>query len=150
MFRRFEDAGDEEEVIDPEELGLLEREINGRDIVKPLKTLTRKSIKPRRLFQEEAKAKAAAKKQISHTDEEAETEIEDNLAGPVSLEEEMPSPSRATRSRTRDVSKDGQNGKKRSPFDSWARVKPGSTGSSSGSVPPSRSRKRTAADALDI
>lgn len=132
-------------MIDPEELGLLEREVNGRDLVRPLKTLTRKSIKPRRLFQDEPSAQRVPQ-QASQSDEEAETEIEDNHPA-ENDEQELPSPSRATRSRTRDVS-NSAGSKKRSPFDAWPRLKSGAR--SSGSVPASKGRKRTAAEALEV
>ncbi|KAK5936941.1 hypothetical protein PMZ80_010879 [Knufia obscura] len=145
VYRRFDDAGEEEEVIDPEELGLLEREVNGRDLVRPLKTLTRKSIKPRRLFQDEPSAQRVPQ-QASQSDEEAETEIDDNHPA-ENDEQELPSPSRATRSRTRDVS-NSAGSKKRSPFDAWPRLKSGAR--SSGSVPASKGRKRTAAEALEV
>lgn len=147
VYRRFEDAGDEEEVIDPNELGLLERRHGARDIIKPLKTLTRKSIRPRRLFQEE--------KQPSQSDEEADTEIEDSnqAEAAVNEDEEQPSPSRSTRSHAKKVT-NGGSGKKTSPFDSWRRLKSGSgsgsataTGTASSST---RGRKRTAAEALEV
>lgn len=144
VYRRFDDAGEEEEVIDPEELGLLEREANGHEIVRPLKTLTRKSIKPRRLFQDDTSAQALPDHQASQSDEEAETEIEDDQAAE---DLEPPSPSRATRSRTRGVSNSGGS-KKVSPFDAWPRLKSGAR--SGTSVPASKGRKRTAAEALDV
>lgn len=158
MYRRFDDAGDEEEVIDPDELGLLSRSraTNGHEIVKPLKTLTRKSIKPRRLFQDEGSAHPLPNQQGSHSDEEAETEIEDDQPAEVDLEEqrqELTSPSRATRSRARDVSNSGGTSggsKKRSPFDTWPRLKSGARSGGSGSVPASKGRKRTAAEALEV
>ena len=150
VFRRFDDAGDEEEVIDPDELGLLShsysRTANGHEIVRPLKTLTRKSIKPRRLFQDEKSAQYIPTQQASQTDEEAETEIEDDQPAEVE-EQELFSPPHATRSRTRDVSNSAGGGsKKRSPFDTWPRLKSGAR--SGDSVPASKGRKRTAAEAL--
>ena len=73
VFRKFDDE-DEEEEIDAADLGLLRNSgINPSDIP-PLKTLSRKSIKPRRLFQtEQQKLEREAEKE-----EEALTEIEDN------------------------------------------------------------------------
>jgi len=141
VYRRFDDLGDEEEVIDPEELGLLQRERGGKEIAAPLKTLTRKSIKPRRLFQTEEKQQ----QKFHHTDEEAETEIEDNREGSAS-EQELPSPSRATSSKVPGAAS-ASGGKKRSPFDSWPRLKSGDR--SSLSVPASKGRKRTATEALN-
>lgn len=130
-------------MIDPEALGLLERQPDAREIVKPLKTLTRKSIRPKRLFQQE--------QQPSQSDEEAETEIEDNDVGPSGADnaddvedpEEQPSPSRSTRSQTKKIGANGR-GKKESPFDSWPRLKAGSRSSSV------KGRKRTAAEALEV
>lgn len=135
VYKRFDDAGDEEEVIDPEELGLLARRHGTYETLKPLKTLTRKSIRPRRLFQDPT----------NQLDEEAETEIEDNdHTKDEDLEEqEQPSPSRSTRSQTKKVSNSGGS-KKTSPFDSWPRLKSGSRSSST------RGRKRTAAEALEV
>lgn len=137
VYRRFDDAGDEEEVIDPEELGLLARRHGAYETLKPLRTLTRKSIRPRRLFQEE--------KQTREIDEEADTEIEDNnQAQDEDLEEqEQPSPSRSTRSQMKKVSNSGGS-KKTSPFDSWPRLKSGSRSSST------RGRKRNASEALEV
>ena len=133
-------------MIDPEELGLLSRQANGHEIVKPLKTLTRKSIKPRRLFQDERSAEPLP----TQSDEEAETELEDHLLAndhDHEDEDEQSSPFRATRSRTREVSNSGGS-KKASPFDTWPRLKSGTR--TSGSVPASKGRKRTAAEALDV
>lgn len=134
VYRRFDDAGDEEEVIDPEELGLLARRHGAREIIRPLKTLTRKSIQPRRLFQED--------KQPSQTDEEADTEIEDHNQDDEELQEPT-SPSRSTRSQIKKPSQIGGS-KKTSPFDSWPRLKSGSRSSST------RGRKRNAAEALEV
>lgn len=137
VYRRFDDAGDEEEVIDPEELGLLARRHGTYETLKPLKTLTRKSIRPRRLFQEE--------KQASQIEEEAETEIEDHdqFKDDDLEEQEQPSPSRSTRSQMKKVSVSGGS-KKTSPFDSWPRLKSGSRSSST------RGRKRNASEALEV
>ncbi|KAK5072108.1 hypothetical protein LTS08_000796 [Lithohypha guttulata] len=134
VYKRFDDTGDEEEVIDPEELGLLVNETDAAEIIKPLKTLTRKSIRPKRLFQTE--------KQLSQIDEEADTDIEDNQKE-IEPEEEQPSPSRTTRS-----SGAGNKKKRTSPFDSWQRLKPGSR--SAGSDSSTKNRKRTAAEALGL
>lgn len=132
-------------MIDPEELGLLTRREDGAEIVKPLKTLTRKTIKPKRLFQPEP--------ELLQSDEEAETEIEDNHQQALERtdpEEEQPSPSRATRSgATKEVSgsSTGTKRKRGSPFDTWQRLKSGSRASDA--IPATKGRKRTAAEALE-
>ena len=66
---------EEEEVIDAADLGLLEHVPDGAERL-PMTTLTRKSIKPKRLFQtdEQKQAREAEK------EEEAATDIEENTA----------------------------------------------------------------------
>lgn len=130
-------------MIDAEDLGLLGDQPDGTEIVKPLKTLTRKSIKPRRLFQSENKEADAPE-----IDEEADTEVEDEQD--LAEQTDVHSPSKATRSKAAEiVSGEGSVKRKRnSPFDSWARMKPGSR--SVGAATATKSRKRTAAEALDI
>lgn len=153
VYRRFDDAGEEEEVIDPEELGLLEHASDGAEIVKPLRTLTRKSIKPRKLFQA---ATPVRKSRRSQEDEEIETDIDDDNEVEA---KEQPSPTRASRSRTvpgveGDATTVTTGGKRKrgSPFDKWPRMKSGSRSRSTGAgvATASRGRKRTAAEALDV
>lgn len=132
VYRRFDDNGDEEEVIDAEDLGLLGDQPDGTEIVQPLKTLTRKSIKPRRLFQSENK-----KTETPHIDEDADTEVEEEQS-------DIASPSKSKAAEL--VASEGPAKRKRgSPFDSWVRMKPGSR---SVSATKSTGRKRTAAEAL--
>ena len=108
--------------------------------MKPLRTLTRKSIKPRKLFQTQ-----------SQVDEEIETEIdEDDVEA-----QQLASPTRATRSRaviefpTAEIT--GAKRKRGSPFDKWPRLKSGSgSRSASTSGPAPRGRKRNAAEALEV
>ena len=66
VYRKFDDHGDIEEDIDVDELGLLQHVEGGSEIAKPIKSLTRKSIRPKRLFQQDAAG-----------DEEAPTDIEE-------------------------------------------------------------------------
>ena len=141
VYRRFDDSQEEEEVIDDEDLGLLEHLEDGGAKVKPLKTLTRKSIKPTRLFQTEQQKLA---RDLAREDE-AVTDIEDDASPPTSGEH-------VTQHVDKDSSKE-VNGKassngiekpaRASPFDAWRRVKGGSrTGSAS------KGQKRSAAEAM--
>ena len=72
MYRRFDDMDEEEEVIDTTDLGLLDRVPYGASQL-PMKTLTRKSIKPKRLFQTEEQKRARE----AEKEEEAATDVED-------------------------------------------------------------------------
>jgi hypothetical protein len=63
---------EEEEVIDTTDLGLLDRVPDGA-LRLPMKTLTRKSIKPKRLFQTEEQKRARE----AEKEEEAATDVED-------------------------------------------------------------------------
>ena len=101
--------------------------MDARD-VGSLTTLTRKSIKPRRLFQDQLLPPA--------DDHDIDTEVEE-------VEAEIDSPSRTRRTRTRDVTASSS---KVSPFASWRRIKPTSTSRSDDLTP--RGRKRTADEAL--
>lgn len=131
MFRRFDDAGDEEETIDTADLGLLSRSSHQTTQVRGLRTMTRKSIKPQKLFQNELAAKSPAQTQ-QLADEEAETEIEDNDHEHTAGEEEALT--RTPRKKTRPKTIAEQSAKKRtsSPFDSWPRLKSGSASASAG------------------
>lgn len=139
VYRRFNDLGDDEEEIDAEDLGLLEHTANGTTEVKPLKTLSRRSIKPKRLFQTEAQKRAREEEK----EEEAATDIEDHGDGA----EDGPSTSvshssetnlgRGLRSKKHTLpaseqdspeEQSSRHSQKGSPFDSWPRRKPGSRG----------------------
>ena len=158
VYRRFDDAEDEEEEIDPDDLGLLEHTADGSD-VKPLKTLTRKSVKPTRLFQTEEQQKAREVEK----EEEALTDIEDAEAGEGDESAEagqsntkdadlksgrsLRSTTQAahvTSNATRKEAMDSKSSKNGSPFDSWPRVKTGSR--SAGPTP--KGRKRGATEAV--
>jgi hypothetical protein len=129
-------------VIDADDLGLLEHTQNGSE-KKPLKTLTRKSIKPTRLFQtEEQKRMRELEKE-----EEALTDIEDtdDVDGGVDSDhlttnhtDDNVAPAKSSRSlrsankvsvlASEEADRNGtsrHSGKKASPFDSWPRVKTG-------------------------
>lgn len=126
-------------MIDTEDLGLLEHTPNGTTELKPLKTLSRRSIKPKRLFQTDAQKRAREEEKA----EEAATDIEDQDDGA----EDGPSPSvssefaskfgRGLRSKKPIISAAGRDSpeeqearssQKSSPFDSWPRLKPGPRG----------------------
>ena len=121
MYRKFSDVDEEEEVIDTDDLDLLEHTPNGTSSAKPLKTLTRKSVRPRRLFQTEGKVEA---KKVSE-EEEAATDIEDNDQN-VNLPNEVPTTAGPSADQDQTTVKEAKR-KVNSPFDSWKRVKAGTT-----------------------
>ena len=152
-------------MIDTEDLGLLER--NGDlSSVAPLKTLTRKSVKPTRLFQTEEQKRARE----AEKEEEALTDIEGHPSNdathlsspstPTKISESQtpatpPPTGRALRSTAKKETIDAhranvsvgeksrsEKSKKASPFDSWKRVKAGAA------VVPSKGKKR-GSDAVD-
>lgn len=169
MYKRFDDGSEEEETtIDPDDLGLLERTEGAKDAVKLLKPLTRRSIKPTRLFQSEEQKRAREA-------EKAEEEVTDIEEQPSTDAAEPPLPSAQAASNNRrskrtaamksaqTAEEDAQaeangpetdevNGegspvvekvkkpKRSSPFDSWKRLKPGATASP---VAANKGRKRT-------
>ncbi|RMD44696.1 hypothetical protein DV735_g271, partial [Chaetothyriales sp. CBS 134920] len=126
VYRRFNDSFEEEEEIDDLDLGLLEHTEDGAPRTRRLKTLTRKSIKPTRLFQQEVqrRARERAKEEEAPTDideagddeaDEAEDEAEDAEASPTNRRRSVASLD--TKSKV-------------SPFDAWPRVKPGTRSAS--------------------
>ncbi|KIW10469.1 hypothetical protein PV08_11433 [Exophiala spinifera] len=153
VYRRFNDDDDEEEEINPEDLedlGLLEHTPKGTKI-KPIRTLTRRSIKPTRLFQteQEERARELEKVEEALTDIEETADVNDDHL--LSGEESPTKRTRSLRSAAKGSprSEDGINGtsrKKGSPFDTWPRVK-----STAGTVSSSstKGRKRAAAEAID-
>ncbi|KAJ9610520.1 hypothetical protein H2200_005297 [Cladophialophora chaetospira] len=153
VYRRFDDEDDEKEEIDSDDLGLLDNSPESN--VKSLKPLTRRSIKPKRLFQTEAQKKAREVQE----EEEALTDIE--VPAGQDGDAEVSSPVSPTLNTGRSLRSTGKahlftNGvelndidthptSKTSPFDSWPRLKSGggfSTGAQKG-------RKRTAPDNLE-
>src|SRR2546423_9316624 len=144
FYRRFDDASEDEEEIDAEDLALLERD-GVLSPVAPLKTLTRKSIKPTRLFQTEEQkyAREAEKEEEALTDiEEPPSGSANRVASPstptkVAASESPATPpptGRALRSTAKKEATDAnvvveknkaKKPKKASPFDSWKRVKSG-------------------------
>lgn len=149
-------------------MGLLER--NGDlSSIAPLKTLTRKSIKPTRLFQTEGQKRARE----AEKEEEALTDIEEQPSSdatqfgspstPTKLADSVtpatpPPTGRALRSTTKKEPADhdlvqisgiakskAKKPKRASPFDSWKRVKAGAIAAA---AEPSMSRKR-GSDILD-
>ncbi|KIW92161.1 uncharacterized protein Z519_07145 [Cladophialophora bantiana CBS 173.52] len=160
VYRRFDDDEDEDEEIDAGDLGLLEHTPKGSN-VKRLRTLTRRSVKPKRLFQTEAQQKAREAEQ----EEEALTDIEEPTRGkghssaatgdngsidispnPVtrrSLRSSGPAPPILEEADSLGPSR--RSTQKASPFDSWPRLKSG--GRSVAGTP--KGKKRSAADAVD-
>lgn len=105
MFKRFDDRSEEEETtIDPNDVGLLERTGTSADAVRLLRPLTRRSIKPTRLFQteEQKQAREAEKAEEEVTDieveEEPELELSINAAESSVSTADMSSNNRQTRS----------------------------------------------------
>lgn len=152
MYRRFDDSGEEEEEIDLNDLGLLEHLSSGGRVIRPMRTLTRKSIKPTRLFQTEQQERDrdAAKHEEAVTDIEDE-HFEDNMtptSSPVrKSKRSAPSstqPSSSTPAASSEIKAETPKRKRGSPFDSWPRLK-------SGAVAPkaTRSRKRAASQDLE-
>jgi hypothetical protein len=149
VYRRFDDEEDEEEEIDEEDMGLLQR--SPESSAKSLRTLTRRSIKPKRLFQTEAQKKAREVQE----EEEALTDIEEST-GP-NADAPMPSSDSLTAKTGRSLrstakvlpdefesnSPAGTSVKKTSPFDAWPRLKSG--GSSTAAA--YKGRKRGAPEA---
>lgn len=170
MFKRFDDGSEEEEItIDPNDLGLLEHPETTAEALKLLRPLTRKSIKPTRLFQTEEQKRAREAEKA----EEEVTDIEDHgidVGEPTMPEAGMSaSPRRSLRTAVTKsahtpngnstLSKDdsgikdvngrdspttekekGKKTGKGSPFDSWKRTKPGN---STPGMSPNKGRKRT-------
>lgn len=162
VFRRFDDGDDDEEELEPHDLGLLEHTPT-RSSVKPMKTLTRRSIKPTRLFQTEAQKYA----HVLEKEEEALTDIEGNsdvdvTGSPARGREDAILPASKTSRSLRSTKKvnpagldeahphdvgvrQSKKSSKASPFDSWRRVK--------AAVHPAettaRSRKRAANEAVE-
>ncbi|EXJ87678.1 hypothetical protein A1O1_04602 [Capronia coronata CBS 617.96] len=141
VFRRFDDAGDEEEEIDPDELGLLSH-TPARSTAKPMKTLTRRSIKPTCLFQteEQRRARELEKEEEALTDIEGIEGSDGDIAGDSTHDNHSAQKtSRSLRSSSKKVGADALDGthlreavvrrtnkpKQASPFDSWPRVKHG-------------------------
>jgi hypothetical protein len=156
VYRRFNDEGDDEEVIDAEDLGLLEHTTNGTTDVTPLKTLSRRSIKPKRLFQTEAQKRAREEEK----EEEAATDIEDQgdgtKDGPSNSMSHAPESKfgRGMRSKKHAIPSSDQsspeeqssrNSQKGSPFDSWPRLKPGPRGVGGSQ----KGKKRAATEVVD-
>lgn len=150
---------EEEEVIDTEDLGLLEHLSDGAERL-PMKTLTRKSIKPKRLFQtdEQKKAREAEKQREVSTDIEdggvsvVPAEIDGvevvDFVTPAESGRTLRSPKKTTNgptsSKTSVVEKVKEHHTKNgSPFAAWKRVK-GSAGSSA--PPRAKGTKRPASE----
>lgn len=161
MFKRFDDGSEEEEsLLDSTDLGLLEHIQGGTDAVKLLKPLTRRSIKPKRLFQTEEQIQVReaerAEEEVTDVEVEPHTGVADPpMSSPRSSTNARRSPrSVAARSVQMPAETEDQNSdetdetkkaKKGSPFDSWKRVKLGAAASTAAA---GKGRKR-AASALE-
>ncbi|EXJ83028.1 hypothetical protein A1O3_06845 [Capronia epimyces CBS 606.96] len=137
VYRRFDDGEDVEEEIDSDDLGFLDLTSN-QSSMKPMKTLTRRSIRPTRLFQteEQKRAREVEKEEEALTDIEGKDDSDGELAS--DSRDSSLQTARLLRStkKTNPVASDeaylsaaGVRQTKRvkpaSPFDSWRRVKSG-------------------------
>lgn len=99
-----------------------------------MRTLTRKSVKPTRLFQTEQQKAIREREQ----QEEALTDVEEHSSTDSSVTKSITR--KMTASKT---SKGPSNEKKTSPFDQWGRARKSQDGATSGP------RKRSASDAIE-
>lgn len=137
LYRKFNETDDAEEAaespIDVSDLGLLSQSSNPNEPtptqMRKLRPLTRKSVKPTRLFQsEKQKRNREAKKE-----EEVATDIEDAFASsptamgtPTGLSPTLVDVKNAESDEEKPSEVIRKRGKKVSPFDTWKRVKRGS------------------------
>jgi hypothetical protein len=174
VYRRFSDGSDEEDTtIDPDDLGLLEHTEVDVKALNLLKPMTRRSIRPTRLFQTEEQKRAReaekAEEEVTDVDEEqsapiaeasatvTEPKTSDKRAGkniskapahtidgkiPDQPEEHMTGKAGEEESPAVGTAKKAKGD---SPFDTWKRVKHGTSASTAG---PGKGRKR-ASSALD-
>jgi hypothetical protein len=162
VYRRFEDESEEEEVIeDADDLGLLEHNTHGKVNTSPMKTLSRRSIKPKRLFESETqkRAREAEKEEEAMTDIEVDANVDAKAANGTLPSKTANATTRSKSSRILRSSRGGhltsdesesdkeepgaRQGHKASPFDSWPRVRSGRSGGLS------KGKKRDASDLLD-
>jgi hypothetical protein len=172
VFKRFDDGAEEEETtIDPDDLGLLEHADADVEALKLLKPLTRRSVRPTRLFQteeqkrireseraeeeatdiDEDSTKDVAKSSVHTSDVVHSTRQLRSTAAPGSIvtpnghtlnEAEDSNTEEASGGRSPAIGR-AKKTKKGSPFDSWKRVKVGAAADST--VGASKGRKRTSA-----
>ncbi|ERF77107.1 hypothetical protein EPUS_08674 [Endocarpon pusillum Z07020] len=169
VFKRFDDGSEEEETtVDPNDLGLLEHSSADADTLKLLKPMTRKSIRPTRLFQTEEQKRAReaekAEEEVTDIDEEPSVGAAESSASTQAPSTNKRQSRRTTATSSTETPKehtpndtehpkaegtgDGESSvvgktkttKRGSPFDSWKRVKPGSSAST---VAAGKGRKRT-------
>ncbi|RVX68150.1 hypothetical protein B0A52_08658 [Exophiala mesophila] len=126
IYRPFNDETDESEIIAAEDYASAE-DVNDADR-KPMRTLTRKSIKPTRLFETEVQKRA----RDLEREEEADTDIEDSSNwhnSKIIVQNEDPHSEAKLDPPTSDESGEdhrtrrSHRSKKGSPFDTWPRVR---------------------------
>jgi hypothetical protein len=103
--------------------------------------LTRKSIKPTRLFQSELDKRAKSRER----EEEAATDVEEETAAESVAESSNHVNGAAPKGSFTAKVEEMEKSRKSSPFDAWPRVKGSSRPSSA-----SKGQKRSAAEALDV
>lgn len=175
VFKRFDDGSDEEQaIVDPDDLGLLKHTEVDSNALQLFNPLTRRSIRPKRLFQteEQKRAREAEKAEEEVTDIEEEPSIDatepsvpvsgssnnsrrsrritstksDPTANGHALDEVEDRESGANDDGGSPVVEKAKKAKRGSPFDSWKRVKPGTSTSTVGH---SKGRKRASSDLED-
>jgi hypothetical protein len=170
VFKRFDDGAEEEEsTIDLNDLGLLEHTDVDVEALKLLKPLTRRSVRPTRLFQTEEQKRIReaekAEEEATDIDEDPSKDVAESSVRTSDLShntrqlrsttaaEATKTPNGHTLNEAEDSKTEGPSGgaspaigrakrtKKGSPFDSWKRVKAGAAVEST--VGTSKGRKRT-------
>jgi hypothetical protein len=166
VFKRFDDGSEEEETtVDPNDLGFLEQTGVGAEALALLKPMTRRSIKPTRLFQTEEQKRIReaekAEEEVTDIEEEPSIDIAESSVPTLDLSANVRQTRNTTATKSAqtpngnalDETKDGatevpgdgksptvgtvQKAKRGSPFDSWRRLKSAST------IGHSKGRKRT-------
>lgn len=168
MFKRFDDSSEVEEdtIIDPNDLGLLENRVADADSLRIAKPLKRKSIKPTRLFQTQGQKQAREAEKAEEAVTDIEGEISTDVAGAsvpttgtrahtrrsrrTMATKPAPTSDGGTAKEIEDESQAVDGGaspvvdkvkkpKRGSPFDSWRRVK---SAAASSTVMSGKGRKR--------
>lgn len=169
MFRRFDDGSEEEETsIDPNDVGLLEQSEPSVEALRLLEPLTRRSIRPTRLFQteEQKRAREVEKAEEEVTDIEADPSFDlaessipaaeastanrrslrtaatksTHTPNGISDHEKLDIEAEETNGGDMPAVEQVKKGKRGSPFDSWKRMK---AGRGATEVVTSKGRKRS-------
>jgi hypothetical protein len=134
VYRRFAGEDDEEEEIDEEDADVFNRAATDGARRTRMKTLTRKSVKPTRLFQTDEQKAARQREKEEETTTDVEEEDDRSSTDPQAAE---PSTNSSKPAATQ------ADDKKTSPFDQWGRARKSQDGSTA------RPGKRSATDAFE-